>query len=225
MSWQVPAENHNQWISSSWCCSIPPSHLEKGIWLVLSSKWVEAQRRNCSATLRAQGHLEEDRVNSQSQVAACWSQVSMFWVVFETCCIESGVVQEGMETEVGGRLGGGDGRWQAEPWQLTYAMQFHNVIICKKNLDDINKALIYGLSLIRNSLNFPTWPPSRPTSRSGKFQELWLKSQHLKSNWNISIIIKKNIINIADKKRSCSPCLLDGVWDIRLNWRTGQHCF
>ena len=42
-----------------------------------------------------------------------------------------------------------------------------------------------------NSLNFPTWPPSRPTSRSGKFQELWLKSRHLKSNCNIAVMIKQ----------------------------------
>ena len=68
---------------------------------MLSSKRVQAERGS-SATLRAQGHLER---NTQGHLK----------IQLSTCCIESGVVQEGMETEVGGRLGGGDGRWQTEP--------------------------------------------------------------------------------------------------------------
>ena len=68
---------------------------------MLSSKRVQAERGS-SATLGAQGHLGR---NIQGHLK----------VQLSTCCIESGVVQEGMETEVGGRLGGGDGRWQMEP--------------------------------------------------------------------------------------------------------------
>ena len=117
---------------------------------------------------------------------------------FGTCWIESGVVQEGMETEVGGRLGGGDGRWQTEPWE--------------SNIRD-------GSQESEGTIMWNKFQPGPLLDqRAGQAGSMNCDCNQVhghKSNF---------IMNKMRKTGARSPCLLDGVWDVRLPWRAGQHC-
>ena len=114
---------------------------------------------------------------------------------FGTCWIESGVVQEGMETEVGGRLGGGDGRWQTEPWE--------------SNIRD-------GSQESDGRIMWNKFQPGPlPDQRAGQAGSMNCDCNQVhghKSNF---------IMNKMRKTGARSPCLLDGVWDVRLPWRAG----
>ena len=85
--------------------------------IMYSIHFYSTSRRESDWCCRARVSRQRGAVRPHSGLKVTFYRQNEMSFLFQlsTCCIESGVVQEGMETEVGGRLGGGDGRWQTEP--------------------------------------------------------------------------------------------------------------